>query len=223
MNRPLVGATRGPVPVGGAGLFAAYLRGQADHLSGTARQPTDVYRPDRKAASRTCAPVGTTGRSTVNPCEEGVIMSSRRLWILLLLVAVFSMHGTQYVPPEPGAGRSPTATAEHGMGASSAGAWIADSGAAADDLRPTAATAQLAAVVGNPTPADAPDHGGAGHFWSLCLAVLLAGLLVLSASGVTRRAAAAVLRTRERDPRLPMRWLRPPRPPELSSLCLLRI
>lgn len=150
-------------------------------------------------------------------------MSARRLWILLLLAAVFSMHSTQYISSEPGAGRSTTATAEHGTGASSAGASIAGSGAAADDLRPAAATAQLAAVVGDPTPVDAPDHGGAGHFWSLCLAVLLAGILVLGGAVVTRRPAAAVLRTRERDPRLPMRWFRPPRQPELSSLCLLRI
>ena len=150
-------------------------------------------------------------------------MRARRLWVLLLLAAVFSMHGTQYISAELGAGRSATATTEHGMGASSAGVSIADSGTAADDLRLAAATAQLAAVAGNPTPVDAPDHGGAGHFWSLCLAVLLAGLLVLGAAVVTRRVTAAVLRTRERDPRLAMRWLRPPRPPELSSLCLLRI
>lgn len=149
-------------------------------------------------------------------------MRAVRLWILVLLAALFSMHGAQFVSAAPGAGHSATATAEHGTGASSAGASTADPGAAAGDLRTAAATVQLSAA-GDPTPVDAPDRGGAGHFASLCLAVLLAGLVVLGVAVVARRVPATVLRTRERAPRLPIRWLRLPRPPELSSLCLLRI
>lgn len=149
-------------------------------------------------------------------------MPARRLWILLLLAAVFSMHGTQYISAEPGAGWSAPATAEHRMGASS-GASVANLGTATDDLRPAASVVEPAPVAGNPTPIGAPDHGGAGHFWSLCLAVLLAGLAVLGAAVAARRVAAVVQHTKERGPRLTMRWLPLPRPPELSSLCLLRI
>lgn len=33
-------------------------------------------------------------------------------------------------------------------------------------------------------PTRAPEHSGAGHIWSLCLAILLAGLAVLAQRAV---------------------------------------
>ena len=150
-------------------------------------------------------------------------MPGQRLWVLLLLTAVFWMHGTQYIPAEPGAGAVAMGTADHGTGASASGAPIADSGTAATNLRSADAAAPLAAVLGSSPPVSAPDHDRAQHFWSLCLAALLAGLAVLGAAVVVRRVAFLVHRTRGRGLRLTMDWLPLPRPPELSSLCLLRI
>jgi hypothetical protein len=65
-------------------------------------------------------------------------------------------------------------------------------------------------------------HGAAEHLWTLCLAVLAAGLAVLLAVLAPRligAAAAALRRARARA----AGGLAPLRPPDLSALCLLRI
>ena len=147
----------------------------------------------------------------------------RKLWILLLLAGVLSMHGAQYVVTEPGVGGRASVRADHGIGhpsvASAAFSWdVSLSGPSV-----AARTEPVAAVAGIPTPGDAPDHGLADHAWSLCLAVLLAGLIALRATGRGRRLASLVRWAVDRGRGLPMGWFRPPRPPELSSLCLLRI
>jgi hypothetical protein len=94
-----------------------------------------------------------------------------------------------------------------------------------DDPMPAHATAttSVAAVA---APVDA-GHGGAphdwaAHLWTACLAVLAVALAVLLALLVPRLVqlgppAPRNARTRARG------WLTPPRPPDLSALCLLRI
>jgi hypothetical protein len=65
-------------------------------------------------------------------------------------------------------------------------------------------------------------HGLPGHLLAACLAVLAAGLaalLVLAVLGLVRLGLAAARHSRLRD--LP--WLALPRPPDLLSLCVLRI
>jgi hypothetical protein len=74
------------------------------------------------------------------------------------------------------------------------------------------------AVVDSPT---SDSRGTAGHLWTVCLAVLAAALAMLLAVLLPHLrlvARLALPRVRGR-----LRSLRPPRPPDLSELCLLRI
>lgn len=147
----------------------------------------------------------------------------RKLWILLLLAGVLSMHGAQYVVTGPVVGSSAPAGADHGIGHPSAVSAAPSSESSLIAPPVAALTTRLAAVDEISTPGDAPDHGLADHAWSLCLAVLLAGLVALRISGRAQRVASSIRWALEYGRRLSMGWFRPPRPPELSSLCLLRI
>lgn len=147
----------------------------------------------------------------------------RKLWILLLLAGVLSMHGAQYVVTEPEVGGSASARADHEIGHPSAASDAFSSKSPLNGAPVAASTERVAAVAGIPTSGDAPDHGLAHHAWSLCLAVLLAGLIALRATGRGRRLTSSVRWAVDRGRGLPMGWFRPPRPPELASLCLLRI
>lgn len=145
--------------------------------------------------------------------------AGRRLGVLVLLVAVLSMHGAQYV--SAGVHAPPAATAGHPFDVAVVAALPLAPVPLADDLEMTlvpelsAATSVVAArtMPGNSIPA---------HAWSLCLAVLLAGLVLLG---------AALGHHRTPGPARPsLSWLReavpssvPLRPPDLSVLCLLRI
>ncbi|WP_396137029.1 DUF6153 family protein [Blastococcus goldschmidtiae] len=147
----------------------------------------------------------------------------RKLWILWLFAGVLSMHGAQHVFAEPGVGGSASAHADNGIGHPSAASAAFSPESSLSGSSVAAPIQRLAAVAGIPTPGDAPDHDLANHAWSLCLAVFLAGFLALRATGRGRRLASSARCAVERGLRPPMGWLRPPRPPELASLCLLRI
>jgi uncharacterized protein DUF6153 len=154
-----------------------------------------------------------------------------RLWTaLLLLTAVFAMHGVQCTSAADGAGSAATtahvATTAHAgsvaMPARTAGQARTAAGAASFDDPMPAHPATAAAVA---APVDA-GHGGAphdyaAHLWTACLAVLAVALAVLLALLVPRLvqmgppAPRKVTRARRR--------VIPPRPPDLSALCLLRI
>ena len=164
----------------------------------------------------------TTLASTLTSVREGGA-PVRRLCILLLLAGVLSMHGAHYVVTGPGAGDSAPAGADHGIGHPSVASAALSSDSSLSGPPVAAPTEGLVALAGFPTPGDAPDHGLAHHAWSLCLAVLLAGLIALRATKRGQRVASSVRWAVERGQRLSMGWFRPPRPPELSSLCLLRI
>ena len=146
-------------------------------------------------------------------------MAVRRLWVLLLLVGVFSMHGVQYASAYPGASPAATIT-PHGTGGASAGGSSLGSAVVADDAHATGGTAELAAAETMSMP-EGPRHSVANHVLSLCLAVLLAGLVLLAAAFASRRVPAAL--TIDPDPRRLLSVHRLSRPPDLSSLCLLRI
>jgi hypothetical protein len=145
----------------------------------------------------------------------------RRLWILLVLAAVFSMHGIGSVSAGPGSAPRPALTAQDGIGVSDGGSTSVQT-SDAHRVQPTPASADNSMATGHEVPADDPRHATAEHFLSVCLAVLLAGLTWLVAVAGVRRWVAAV-RGMETRPRLDTGWFRPPRPPDLSSLCLLRI
>lgn len=148
-------------------------------------------------------------------------MSARRLWILLLLAAVFSMHGAQYVAADPAAGQGAMVSAQHGISAGGTGVTISDSARGGVELPPaTSGTAPTAAGVSMPT---VPAHDVAAHMFSLCVAVLLAGLVLLGAMTLVRRVTGYVGWDGGVRRRLRMGWFRLPRPPDLASLCLLRI
>ena len=148
-------------------------------------------------------------------------MPARRLWVLLLLAAVFSMHGAQYVAADPRAGQVAMVSAQHAMGGTDTGAPFIGSARAGAEL-PPAAVGTAPGAAGTSVPS-APEHDVADHVLSLCVAVLLAGFVLLGAMAVVRRVTVEVAWDEGLRPRLPMGWFRLPRPPDLASLCLLRI
>lgn len=159
-----------------------------------------------------------------------------RLWTALLLLAgVFVMHGAQCMTAADDAGHpssaaqstvlAPTASLMHDAAAAATvvpGAGIVPVGAAL--AGPPSAAHQAVGAPATATPADRPSsdsHGTAGHLWTVCLAVLAAALAVLLAVLLPHLRLVARLAL----PRM-RAWLRslsPPRPPDLSELCLLRI
>lgn len=154
-----------------------------------------------------------------------VAVTDRRWLILLLFAAVFAMHGVQCTGAEAtaaGSGQAmamtddPSATAVHG-----ASSPVDDSGHVV-----TAASAAALLGAGETIAMDSAGSPGSpaalmGHLWSVCLAVLSAGLAValLALTVVGVRAwlppllGAAGRRARARV-RLPA--------PDLFALCVLR-
>jgi hypothetical protein len=144
-----------------------------------------------------------------------------RLWTaLLMLAAVFAMHGLQCASAADGTHTSDAvhapsyavhAPSDAPTAPASEGAHLAGGPAAAD----------LAVAVVDDAHGSTP-HESAGHLWTLCLAVLAAGiaaLLTVLAPRLIGLAWPALRRVRGRA----YRWLTPLRPPDLSALCLLRI
>lgn len=157
-----------------------------------------------------------------------------RLWTALLVLAgVFVMHGAQCAAADGAGHPSPTAHSTalaptgplmHDVAEAAtvmAGTGMALAGTVFADTPPTAHQAVGAVAV---TVADIPSsdsHGAAGHLWTVCLAVLASALAVLLAVLLPRFALAARLARPHARARL--RSLSPPRPPDLSELCLLRV
>lgn len=148
-------------------------------------------------------------------------MASRRLWVLLLLAGVVSMHGVQVIFADPGGAPAAAATIEHGTGGGLAGSLL-PSASVADDAHMAGGTAELTAADAKSMP-EGSGHGVASHVLSLCLAVILAGLALLAAASAVRRAPPAFLAYLDLRPRRLAAHFRLPRPPDLSALCLLRI
>jgi hypothetical protein len=141
-----------------------------------------------------------------------------RLWTaLLILAAVFAMHGLQCA-----------ADGAHASGAAHTTSVVAPAAAAGVDSHvagiPT--TAMTAAQIGAGPTVDgghgSAPHGSAGHLWTLCLAVLAAAIAVLLALLVPRLVGLVSPALRQARARA-AGWLTPLRPPDLSALCLLRI
>lgn len=146
----------------------------------------------------------------------------RRLCSMLLLAAVFVMHGVQCMVADPEGGHAPTAPAlastamEHPSGPDA----VADGVAAGLVITPAVMHA-VAGPLGAGLPVDR-DLGHNADLWAVCLAVT-GGLVLLAALGLSRRGAVTPVRGS------PFRLVGtaiiagPLRPPDLSSLCLLRI
>ncbi|UOY00140.1 hypothetical protein [Blastococcus sp. PRF04-17] len=154
-------------------------------------------------------------------------MRGRRGWVLLLLAAVFSVHGLQCAAADSGAmtgshGTVHTTPAEPGHVLHEAGP-----GPVMEPADAMTAAAPAALVAGAVTGAslagghDSTPYGG-GHLWALCLAVLAAGLAAMLLVLTGRLGEFRLPCTRRATGGL-WAWLRPPRPPDLYSLCLMRI
>jgi hypothetical protein len=154
--------------------------------------------------------------------------ATRLVMALLLLGAVFAMHGLSCTDTaDRGAGHSAPAVtiagpSGHAMTAAAVASNVLAGPAAADHAGPSSAIpgAGGAAVV-PPTGHGSAPHSSAAHLWAACLAVLAAGLaamLALLAPHVVRLVAPALSRalTGARGS------LPPPRPPDLHAPCLLR-
>jgi hypothetical protein len=149
-----------------------------------------------------------------------------RLWtVLLLLAGLVAMHGWQCPAHSPAATPAeapasavamgvPLAAGEHMAGAVAPGV----PGPMVDDPAVVEPLGAAQADAGH----DRTSHGAAGHLWMLCLAVLAAGMAVLFSVFAPRLVGIAVLALRRARARAGGR-LNPPRPPDLSALCLLRI
>jgi hypothetical protein len=165
-----------------------------------------------------------------------VVMATRLWTALLMLFGVFAMHGLQCTSAADGA---------HASGAAHTTSVVAPAAPAAVDSPvagiPTAAmataqagTASMAAghpgaepaAAGHPTALGgggygSPPHGSAGHLWTLCLAVLAAGIAVLLAL-LVHRLVELVSPALPRGRAHAAGWLPPSRPPDLFALCILR-
>jgi hypothetical protein len=147
-----------------------------------------------------------------------------RLWTaLLLLVGVVAMHGWQC--------SSAPATSTQGSDAVHAVAVALTAPTDATHMAGLGLTGPMpggSAVTGSPAaePGGAghssPPHGPAGHLWTLCLAVLAAGLAILLAL-LAPRLLWLLAPTRRRARARATGWFTPLRPPDLAALCLLRI
>ena len=146
-------------------------------------------------------------------------MPTRRLCVLLLLAAIFSMHGAQYIAADAGLRHAVAAVAQHGAEDSLDAESLSGSMVTDEQLQQADPPLRAAAMAGQPDP----RHGVAAHLWSLCLAIMYAGLILLAAASLIGRVAAPVLRGVASHLSLFKGWSRLPRPPDLSALCLLRI
>jgi len=144
----------------------------------------------------------------------------RRLGVVLVLLALLSMHGLQYLSVGPAADRPVAASVAHGVEAATS-ALGTDPVALGDGLVTTVAAGGTLTESG-PLMGNMPGHGVPAHVWSLCLAVLLVAFAVLGAVYGLRSTTAPGGGPVSR-PRGPVRPSWPSRPPDLSALCLLRI
>ena len=152
-------------------------------------------------------------------------MRGRRGWVLLLLAAVFTMHGLQCAGADgaapPVAHGAVHAVADAGPDPVLHVAGPVAAMASADHMTGTPLAAANTAATGSVPPDHDSSRHGAGHLWALCLAVLAAGLAVLLLA-LVRRSTAIRLPLLRRATGQAWEWLSPPQPPDLYSLCLMR-
>lgn len=146
-------------------------------------------------------------------------MPTRRLWVLLLLAAIFSMHGAQYIAADAGLRHAEVAVAQHGTEDPLDAGSLSASMAADDQPQQADMSPGATAMAGQP----GRGHGVAAHVWSVCLAILYAGLVLFAAAGLLVMVAAPVSRGIASHLTLFTGWSRLPWPPDLSALSLLRI
>ena len=150
-------------------------------------------------------------------------MSGRqRLWSLLLLAAVFVVHGVQCMAADADGGHAAMAP----VVASAEMGHPSGRDAAADGAAGLVLTAAVVHSVAGPLGAGLPVDRDSGHgadLWAMCLAVVVGGLVLLGAMGLLRHGTVTPVRgspSRRFGTRIIPGTLRPP---DLSSLCVLRV
>ena len=140
----------------------------------------------------------------------------RRTWLaLVLLAAIFSMHGISALPGDAGTSVG-TSSAHSAMD-------VAADGVALGPATPSVVVDHSSGGSGAPTHGDPAGHGMTGHLWSLCLAVLLAGAALFLIVRIRRTVPVERALSDLRRVRAPEGLVGILRPPDLSALCLLRI
>jgi hypothetical protein len=146
-------------------------------------------------------------------------MPARRMWVLLLLAAVFSVHGVQCVAADVDTGHGMTGAAHALVAAPVKAPSVGVGLAVASNVLAGMATGT--AVVGETTGDVLPAHGAT--FWAVCLAIVLTGIVLLGVVALIRTPWARAVRARAPSRLWRTGWSRLPRPPDLFALCLLRI
>ena len=136
----------------------------------------------------------------------------RRLWTVLLLAAVMSMHGTPALAADAGAGSS---TLGHAAAAASPIATAPTHGSGQADM--------IEASGQQPVESSSSGHGVDVHLWAACLAILLAGVTLVAAALRLRTGGAPLVRRPTSWGAWSSRWRSVSRPPDLFVLCLLRV
>ena len=146
-------------------------------------------------------------------------MRARPMWVLVVLAAVFAMHGL----PVMAAGSGHPETGTHHVQTPAA------TGDAASDVLPVASDGHPSGAAGMAGPGSAPagqesPSSGVAHAWAACLAVVATGFTVLGALFLVRAVTPSAGRGGALDrPRSRSVRVHPLRPPDLAVLCLLRI
>lgn len=141
----------------------------------------------------------------------GVGMRGRRIWALLVVLAVLGMHGVQCAggmvdqthAPHAAVGGTDSRTTASAVDGHHVGAPHAPS-------RPS-----------HSDPDVPPVHGA--QVWTVCLAVAFAALALVGVATLLRGRAALLVRGPPPGTRVFRRRYRLPAAPDLSTLCLLRI
>lgn len=143
-------------------------------------------------------------------------LGARGLCALLLVAAVLSMHGIPSTGTARAAQNEPSATTSHTPMSMSQDAPLDVSAGLAGASAPA-----LTRFAGT-SPSNLP-HDGAAHLWAACLAVLLAGMLLVGAAVLARRRGSVGEAAAGRPPSpWCLRRCLPPRPPDLFALCVIR-
>jgi hypothetical protein len=139
------------------------------------------------------------------------------MWVIVVLAAVFSMHGLQCV------------TADANVDNASMGSMHGSAMTLPDSVFSTHLLVPMDAHhggvdLGSAPADDGPAGQGAVHAWAVCFAIAVAGLALLPVLALLRSRTSAARSDRGLVRAPP--WSRrahPFRPPDLAALCLLRI
>ena len=138
-------------------------------------------------------------------------MHVRRLWTVLVLTAVISMHGT---PALVGDFAAQASTFDD--------AAVASPSMSMAPAQPDGMVGMLDESGHRSGESHQSGHGVEAHLWAACLAILLAGTALVAAAARLWKGLVAPIREPANRGAWSSRWRFVCRPPDLFALCLLR-